>query len=187
MNYWHLRRAANVVAQEGIIAYPTEAVWGLGCDPFSQKAVESLLRIKQRPVSKGLILVASRIENLGPLLDKITISERSLLSKKYDHPVTWIIPDEDDLIPYYIKGSNDSVAIRVSTHKQVKSLCDYWGGLLVSTSANRSTEPPAMSATDVHNMFSGQIDFVLPGKLGGYAKPSEIRELRGNRVIRSGQ
>lgn len=187
MNYWHLRRAASAVAQEGIIAYPTEAVWGLGCDPFSEKAVEQLLRMKQRPASKGLILVASNLQQLGPLLQNLNNSEHSLLSQKYDHPVTWLIPDEKNLIPSFIKGSNSEVAIRVSAHKQVKLLCDYWGGLLVSTSANRSTESPAMSATEVKSIFQNQLDFVLPGSLGGYEKPSEIRALRGDRVLRSGR
>lgn len=187
MNYWHIRRAASVVAQEGVIAYPTEAVWGLGCDPFSKIAVGKLLRMKRRPASKGLILVASEVEQLGPLLENLSDSERLLLSQIYSHPVTWLIPDRDDLIPSYIKGNNDSVAIRVSTHKQVKLLCDSWGGLLVSTSANRSAEAPAMSAYDIRRVFQRQVDFVLPGRLGGYTKPSEIRSLCGDRIIRSGQ
>ncbi len=187
MNYWHLRRAAYTVAEGGIIAYPTEAVWGFGCDPFSKDAVLRLLQIKQRPVSKGLILVASSVSQLGPLLKNLSDSERLLIDKKYAHPVTWLIPDEDNLIPSYIKGNHSEVAIRVSAHQQVKKLCDYWGGLLVSTSANRSTEPPAMSATEVRKTFQQSVDFILPGALGGYEKPSEIRSLRGDRILRSGQ
>lgn len=187
MNYWHIRRAAAVVANEGIIAYPTEAVWGLGCDPFCASAVYRLLQMKRRSASKGLILVASSIEQLGPLGQNLSESERLLLAKQYDHPVTWIIPDEENLIPSYIKGNSKDVAIRVSTHKLVKMLCDSWGGLLVSTSANRSTEASAMSAAEVRKIFRQQVDFILPGKLGGYEKPSEIRALRDDRIIRSGQ
>lgn len=187
MNYWRIRLAARVVAQGGVIAYPTEAVWGLGCDPFCGPAVERLLAMKRRPVSKGLILIASQFDQLGPLLQNLTESERSLISEPQSHPVTWLLPDDDDLIPYWIKGDHQEVAVRVSTHSVCRALCDAWGGLLVSTSANRSDEPPAMSATEVRAAFPRDLDAVLPGALGGYDKPSEIRSIRSGQVLRAGR
>lgn len=183
---WHLKQAVRALNAGGVIAYPTEAVWGLGCDPFDSKAVYRLLRLKHRPVAKGLILVAADVSQLGPLLHYLSAAEQRLLASPQPQPTTWLLPDEHDLIPHWIKGYNPDVAVRVSTHSGVKALCKGFDGLLVSTSANVSSQPPARSRADIKRYFAGQLDYVLPGQLGGYAQPSEIRALRSGRVYRPG-
>ncbi len=185
MNAWHIKQAVRSIRNGGVIAYPTEAVWGLGCDPWDSEAVMRLLSIKQRAVEKGLILVAADLSQLGPLQQNLSDSERSLITSSGDLPTTWLIPDPEDLIPKWIKGIHKEVAVRVSTHSGVSALCKSYGGMLISTSANRSGDDAALSLWQVRCALGQDVDYILPGKLGGYTRPSEIRALRGGNVVRS--
>lgn len=185
MNAWHIKQAVRTLRHGGVIAYPTEAVWGLGCDPWNHNAVMRLLDLKQRAVDKGLILVASDLSQLGPLVKNLTESERLLLAQKQSSPVTWVIPDREGVIPSWIKGLHNDVAIRVSTHSGVRSLCNAYGGMLVSTSANLSGQDAARSHWQVRSSLGHRTDYILPGKLGGFTRPSEIKTLRSGQVVRS--
>ena len=169
-----------------VIAYPTEGVWGLGCAPESTSAVQRLLEIKQRPKEPGLILVAAEIEQFEPYLSGITPDQRKKLEARWPGPVTCVVPDTG-FCPEIIKGHHTTVALRVSAHPIVRALCRLKQGPLVSTSANRRGEPPAMSQGEVFAMFGDLLDFVIPGALGGAAGPSEIVDLVSGRVLRPGQ
>lgn len=169
-----------------MIAYPTEGVWGLGCAPESTSAVQRLLEIKQRPKEPGLILVAAEIEQFEPYLSGITPDQRKKLEARWPGPVTFVVPDTG-FCPEIIKGHHTTVALRVSAHPIVRALCRLKQGPLVSTSANRRGEPPAMSQGEVFAMFGDLLDFVIPGALGGAAGPSEIVDLVSGRVLRPGQ
>ncbi|MGB1188737.1 MAG: L-threonylcarbamoyladenylate synthase [Pseudomonadales bacterium] len=169
-----------------VIAYPTEGVWGLGCAPESTSAVQRLLEIKQRPKEPGLILVAAEIEQFEPYLSGITPDQRKKLEARWPGPVTFVVPDTG-FCPEIIKGHHTTVALRVSAHPIVRALCRLKQGPLVSTSANRRGEPPAMSQGEVFAMFGDLLDFVIPGALGGAAGPSEIVDLVSGRVLRPGQ
>jgi L-threonylcarbamoyladenylate synthase len=180
-----ITRAAHYLQQGGIVAYPTEGVWGLGCDPFNEEAVHKLLAIKKRPVEKGLILVAGSAKQITPLLKPLNSTQMKLLDESWPGPVTWLLPDAEQLIPSWIKGKFASVAVRVSAHPPVVQLCSAFGGLLVSTSANPAAFPPARTRLRVATWFDGRIDYILPGKLGGQSGPSSIRDLATASVIRS--
>ena len=186
MSIWHTKQAVRTLNNGGVIAYPTEGVWGLGCDPWDRTAVMRLLKLKQRPVDKGLILVAGDISHLGDILLGLSESERSLLSQPLSVPTTWIVPDRMEIIPTWVKGLHSDVAIRVSTHFGVKSLCNHFGGMLISTSANISNQQPARTQQEVRAAFGRSINYLLPGPLGGSRKPSEIRQLKTGAVLRSG-
>ncbi len=180
-----IQRAASCLQSGGIIAYPTEGVWGLGCDPFNEDAVRKLLRIKQRPMEKGLILVAGSIKQIEPLLKNLDAPQTNLLAKSWPGPVTWLLPDPDQLIPPWIKGKFTSVAIRVSAHPSVVQLCSAFGGVIVSTSANPAELAPARTRLRVMTWFDDSLDYILPGKLGGQRGPSKIHDLVTASVIRS--
>jgi L-threonylcarbamoyladenylate synthase len=180
-----INHAARCLQRGGIIAYPTEGVWGLGCDPFNEEAVHKLLAIKQRPLEKGLILVAGSMKQIAPLLEPLDAAQLNLLTDSWPGPVTWLLPDTRQLIPSWIKGKFTSVAIRVSAHPPVVQLCSAFGGLLVSTSANPAAFAPARTRLRVASWFGDSIDYILPGKLGGQAGPSSIRDLATASVIRS--
>jgi len=173
----------KAVAAGGVIAYPTEAVWGLGCDPFSEAAVLKLLQIKNRPVEKGLILVAASLDQLPALASSLTDTQRRTLEETWPGPVTWLIPDPEGSIPPWIKGEHESVAVRVSGHPLVRELCNRHGGALVSTSANDAGEPEIRSQSRLTEEFGGRIDSVIAGELGDSTETSQIRDLiSGNRL-----
>src|SRR5688572_25705866 len=137
-----LENAARAIRDGGVIAYPTEAVWGLGCDPFDEAAVARLLAIKQRDVAKGLILVAGERAQFDDLLDWSTLPAERLaaVEASWPGPNTWIVP-ATARVPRWITGAHHGVAVRVSAHPLVAALCGKLGGPLVSTSANRAGAP----------------------------------------------
>ncbi|MBU0806928.1 MAG: L-threonylcarbamoyladenylate synthase [Gammaproteobacteria bacterium] len=179
---WQIQQAALVVHNGGVIAYPTEAVWGLGCDPWHAEAVERLLALKDRPVHKGLILVAGDIEQFNFLLEDLPEIWLARLAGSWPGPNTWLVPHQNRL-PEWISGQHNSVALRVSDHPQVRALCRLTGPL-VSTSANPAGRPSARSRLRVEQYFPGQLDAVLGGALGGRKNPSLIRDLITGDVIR---
>lgn len=176
--------AAATVSDGGVIGYPTEAVWGLGCDPFNQEAVKKILHLKNRPMSKGLILVAASISQLDFLLQDLTCEELAKLHNTWPGPVTWIIEDNQNSIPGWIKGDFSSVAVRVSDHSVVQALCNAFGGCLVSTSLNSSGVDPACSEQQSRDYFGDQIDFYMPGDLGTQQRPSTIVSLASGKTFR---
>lgn len=180
----HLAGAVRALGQGGVIACPTEAVWGLSCDPFDALAVDHLLAMKRRPQSKGLILVAADASQLDFLLHDITPDQRAALAASWPGPATWLVPHKGR-VPDWISGDFSTVAVRVSAHPVVAALCAKWGGPLVSTSANHAGARPAVFAFQVHRYFGPDLDFLLPGALGGSATPTRITDLATGRVIRA--
>jgi len=179
---WRTRQIARVVRDGGVIAYPTEAVWGLGCDPWNALAVQRLLQLKNREAAKGLILVAASIEQFDFLLDELPELWLDRLASTWPGPHTWLVPHRQRL-PAWITGSHETVALRVSAHPLVQSLCSVCGPL-VSTSANPAGRPPARSRLRVQQYFPDQLDGVLAGALGGRRNPSTIRDLATAEVVR---
>ena len=182
---WHIRNAALKVAQGGVIAYPTEAVWGLGCDPWNLQAVQEIWRLKHRPWHKGLILVASRWQHIQPLIANLNDEQSERLRQRWPGPYTWLLPDDEDWVPAWVKGEHSSVAVRISAHPLVGKLCDELGGPIVSTSANPAGAPPARSRFKVRQYFAEQLDYILPGNLGANAQPTQVRDLVSDQIIRS--
>ena len=178
-----LSTAVAALRRGGVVACPTEGVWGLSCDPCSGSAVHRLLRMKGRPASKGLILVAASEAQLDFLLSSLGPAERSELSASWPGPTTWLVPHRGTL-PGWIVGEHDTVAVRVSSHPVVQALCRTWGGPLVSTSANPAGARPAMAAFQVRRFFGEQLDGLLPGAVGGSRRPSVIRDLASGNIIR---
>lgn len=184
MNNWQLHQAVRILHQGGVLAYPTEAVWGLGCDPWNADAVRHILRIKRRPEHKGLILVAANMEQLHPLLAPLTQQERERMAATWPGPNTWLIPDPQGFVPTWVKGHHASVAVRVSDHPLVQRLCSAWGRPLISTSANPASYPPARDRLRVMTYFGSKLDLVVHGQTGGYSQPSTIRSLHDSSIIR---
>lgn len=182
---WPLRHARDVVWGGGVLAYPTEAVFGLGCDPLAAAAVARILAIKSRDASKGLILIASRIEQLLPFLAPLSKDIRMKLEATWPGPVTWVVPAAVN-IPDSLSGGRDTLAVRVTAHPIVRQLCEITGMALVSTSANRSGHPPARNALQVRVLFHKEIDYIVPGDVGGLKKPTEIRDARTGKILRAG-
>lgn len=181
---WRLTRAARSLAGGGIIAYPTEAVYGLGCDPFNLEAVLRLLRLKQRPPGMGLILIGADFDHVEPFIGKIDRARLARVRRSWPGPHTWLLP-ASGLVPPWIRGRHESVALRVTAHPVAAALCEAFGGALVSTSANRHGQAPAVSALDIHLKLGREVDLVVPGETGGLARPTGIRDALTGRVVRA--
>ena len=185
MNRLRLRAAARVVQAGGLIAYPTEAVYGLGCDPRNEAAVRRLLALKRRPMHKGLILIAADFAQLAPFLQPLTPADHAQLAATWPGPYTWLIPARPDT-PRWLRGRHETLAVRVTAHPLAAALCRACGYPLVSTSANFSSRPPARRALAVRRQLGTAMDYLLPGTTGGAAQPTEIRDLRSGRQVRGG-
>ena len=184
MTKLNIQLACQALKQGNIIAYPTEAVWGLGCDPYNETAVDKILRLKDRSINKGLILIGGSEDQFERLLSGLSIEHRDTLDASWPGHITWLVPDPDQLIPQWIKGSYKSVAIRVSAHPVVQKLCSTFAGPLVSTSANMAGEEGIRSRIILEDKFADNIAWIVDGEIGQAAKPSEMRELFSGTIIR---
>src|SRR5690606_11733960 len=180
----HVRRAARVVRSGGLVAYPTEAVVGIGCLPRHRPAVERLLPIKQRSWRKGLLLIGADLAQLtryavldgSPYLDEILAG--------WPGPYAWVLP-ATPAAPPWITGGRDSIAVRLTEHPVARALCSAAAPALVSTRANVSRRPPARHALGVRRALGARVDYVLPGAVGDLAKPTPIRDGRTGGTVRA--
>jgi L-threonylcarbamoyladenylate synthase len=178
-------QAVAALRRGGVIAYPTEAVWGLGCDPFDAAAVHKLLAIKQRDQAKGLILIAANFAQIAPLIDADGLSAERMQAVRatWPGPHTWLMPCTA-AVPAWVRGAHATLALRVSSHPDVIALCEAFGGPLVSTSANLAGAEPAREADALAPALLEKIDGVLAGRTGDLAAPTPIRDAATGAVLR---
>ena len=164
----NIQQIAACLMQDEVVAYPTEAVFGLGCNPLSESAVRKLLDLKQRPIEKGLILVAPSLHFLQPFVDFSRLSNEQLarLQAQYDHPITWVVPAKAE-VPHFLTGQFNSIAVRLCTHPALTGA------------------PPCRSADAVRSQFGADFP-VLDEEVGQAQNPSEIRDLLTNQLFRQG-
>jgi len=179
----NLDEAIAALRAGGLVAYPTEGVYGLGCDAFDGHAVQRLLDLKERPVDKGLIVIGASLLQLEPLLHPLNRDQRETLNASWPGPVTWIVPAADDC-PDWLTGGRDTLAVRVPDHALARDLCQGFRGPITSTSANRSGEPSLSNSDSVARTFPSGLDYLLDGAVGGRQGPSEIRELATGKRLR---
>ena len=173
----------QAVQRGGVIAYPTEAVYGLGCDPAQLAAVQRVLTLKQRPAHKGLILIAADFDQLVPYLLPLDSVTHARVMATWPGAVTWILPAQPHVSPL-IRGEHDTLAVRVSAHPTCRALCLRLGHPLISTSANLSTLPPARDAQAVAAQFGTLLDGIVDAPVGGQAQPTEIRQGLTGEIVR---
>lgn len=179
-------QAVAALRRGGVIACPTESVWGLSCDPFDEAAVARLLAIKQREVDKGLILAAAKQAQLDGLVDwnALPAGRREAVLASWPGPNTWIVP-VTARVPRWITGAHEGVAVRVSAHSGLAALCAGFGGVLVSTSANPAGAPPPHTQAAIDPSLLAALDGVVPGATGGLARPTAIRDARTGAELRA--
>lgn len=183
MNDFHLNCARRTLNEGGIIAYPTEAVFGLGCYPENFNSVVKILSLKNRSPGKGLILIAASVEQIAPYVDYPSNEVKKEVNDTWPGPVTWVLPAKGT-VPPWITGYKDTVAVRVSAHPMVQALCNM-AGVIVSTSANPSKKTPATNVIKIRSYFGNKIDYILPGNTGNKNLATEIRGAITGDVIRS--
>ena len=178
-----LALAAHWIARGGLVAYPTEAVYGLGCDPRDGVAVRRLLALKGRSEDKGLIVIGADWAQIEPFVLNLDPERMAAIRSTWPGPVTWLLPARRET-PRWITGDHATLAVRVTAHPLAAALCRRWGGPLVSTSANRAARVPARSALDVRRALGSGLDYVFTGSCGGGARPSSIRDGATGAVLR---
>lgn len=166
----------------GLIAYPTESCYGLGCDPRNARAVKRLLRLKGRPQAKGLILIADRFKRLQPYLAPLTARQQQAVFPTWPGPHTWLAPVSRKT-PRWLRGKHPGLAVRVSAHSGAAALCRALGSALVSTSANRAGLKPLKTCAACFKAFGSEV-LAVPGRIGKRKKPSIIQDLASGKIIR---
>lgn len=182
-----LPQAIQTLHNGQVLAYPTEAVWGLGCDPYNQQAFEQILNLKNRPIEKGVILIAASLEQVEPFLQGLSTEQVAQMQQSWNiteqqRATTWLVP-LTKAVPAWISGQHNRVAIRVTTHPLVRQLCTGFGGAIVSTSANPAGLQPAKSSVEIRHYFGEQLA-VLDGPLGQSSAPSKIMDIVSGQVLR---
>jgi L-threonylcarbamoyladenylate synthase len=187
--------AVTALRQGQVIAYPTEAVFGVGCDPDNVQAIETLLQVKQRPKSKGLILIAADFSQLIPYIaaDTLSMEQTQLMLDSWRNSagvtdkaaVTWVVPASTRCSDW-LTGQFDSIAIRVCDHPVVQQLCLAFGKPVTSTSANLSGLEPCRSTAEVQLQLADQVAVIVDAPAGGRAVPSEIRDITTGHIYRAG-
>ena len=162
----------EALKEGNVIAYPTEGVWGLGCDPLNEAAVLKLISLKNRSIDKGLILIGSDINQFSDFVD-IDRYKDELLSK-WPGPHTWLVPAKDK-ISKLITGNSDKIALRLSSHKEVIDICDKFESAIISSSANKENSPTLDTSEEIRKVFPEVV--ILQGELGGLNRPSKIQDL----------
>jgi L-threonylcarbamoyladenylate synthase len=180
---WKIREAVRRLEHGGIIAYPTETVYGLGCDPFNATAVLQLLALKQRSIQQGLVLIASDFAQLKPLLLPLDPATEARVTTTGPGAITWVLPCLPE-IPAWLRGQHSGLAVRVTTHPVAAALCKRWGGPLVSTSANLHGRHPSTGPLAVRKAFNARVDCILHGEPGS-GRPSEIRDAISAKTLRT--
>lgn len=182
INSRELAQVALVLKQGGVIAYPTESVFGLGCDPNNLSALQKILDIKQRPAHKGLIILVSEINQALDYLQPLSQAQLDRLHQKSPRATTWLIPKAPEL-PELLCGTHQRLAVRITQHPVAKAICQYTNSPLVSTSCNLQGEPEMTQYSEVNAHFSDQLDMLVTGTCSGQ-KPSQIIDLITNQIIR---
>ena len=176
-----IQRAARILQSGGVVAYPTEGVFGLGCLPDNAVAVDRILQIKERDPAMGLALIAA---DLAQLDHWVRLPDNGpQLTSSDDEPVTWVVPATDN-VPVWISGAHDGVAVRLTTHPVARALCNAAESAIVSTSANVSGRPPARNSFVLRRGFQALVDYIVPGECGPASGPSEIRDLQTGKILR---
>ena len=177
------RAIAAHLKRGGLIAYPTESCYGLGCDPANRAAVQRLLRLKQRPQRKGLIIIAYSYMQVACYLQPLNDVQQRQLSEAGAQAITYLMPVKKSA-PRWLRGSHDTLAVRLTAHPIARQLCRGVGSALVSTSANISGMRPAKTYAECRRMFGKKV-WVLPGLVGKRRQPSRIMAWADGRIVRN--
>jgi len=183
-NYDPLNEAITHLRVGGVIAYPTESVYGFGCDPFNPDAVTRILLLKRRSIKKGFIVIASDWEQLEPFVEPIDPQALAHVFASWPGAITWAFPATPD-VPIWVRGQHTSVAVRITNHPIAKSICERFGKPIISTSANIEGHPPVCNAKMLDMTFGEKVDFIVDGKVGDSHRPTEIRDAITGEVLRS--
>jgi L-threonylcarbamoyladenylate synthase len=178
-----IQRAAESLHSGRLVAYPTEAVYGIGCDPCNIPAIERLLALKQRSWTKGLILIAANFKQLQPYLSIADSALPQAVQDSWPGPNTWLLPAHPK-VTTLLRGEHNTLAVRITAHPEAAALCDSFGGAIVSTSANLTGQPAARSLNDLDQALITSVDVIVSGETNPLLQPSQIKDAFTGKTIR---
>ena len=181
-----LSRSVEALDRGKVIAYPTEAVYGLGCDPNNAQSVEAIYTLKERHANKGFILISHHWDIIAPWVSPLSASRMKTILGTWPGPITWILP-ASSLLPQHLSNADNTIAVRITAHPFSKALCHAFNKPLVSTSANKSGDPPCYTAQCIQDTFLEGIALIVDAPLGEQRCPTEIREGATGSILRSGK
>ena len=178
--------AAALLRGGGVLAYPTEAVFGLGCDPHDRVAFERLFALKERPATQGVLLIAADFAQVAPYIDLAAVPAAVMdqVHATWPGPNTWVFP-RSARVPEWVAGGHAGIALRVTSHEPAAALCRAFGAPLVSTSANPHGQPPARDVATLERYFGDRLEAALDAPLGGLDRPTSIRDALTGAIIRA--
>jgi len=159
----NIEQIKDILDNDGVIAYVTDTVWGLGCLPSSEKGVKRIYEIKHREAQKPLILMSSEAYHLFDYVKQPISKTASKLIKKYFPGALTIVTEKSDKTPYYMTSGLDTVGIRVPNNLIFKEICEnITGNVLATTSANLSHQPSAKTYEQALENMKGLADIIIP-------------------------
>ncbi len=176
-------RAYQVIQAGGLLIYPTEGVYGIGCDPHNSEAINKLINLKKRNPNKGIILIASDFAMFEAFIKPLSNEILEQISKYKSDPVSWIVPATEHC-PGPLTGNRSTLAIRVSSHPFVQSLCKQLGHAITSTSANVSGQNPINNAKELNKAFGFAVDYIVPLPVGSLGKPTPLFDAISGQQLR---
>ena len=168
--------------QDKVFAYPTEGVWGLGCNPFSEKAVNKLINLKKRPKNKGIIVLAGSLQQLLPFTQHLSEKLKKRMNSKWPGPHTWLVPSSSET-PKWLLGPTGLLALRLSNHKTVKELTKSLNMPICSTSEKISRKKPAKDSEEIRTFCYDKVHRI-EGKLDSLKKPTPVQNLESKEWLR---
>jgi L-threonylcarbamoyladenylate synthase len=180
-----IQTAAQIVEKGGVVVYPTDTVYGLGCSPFKEDAVQRIFKIKGER-NKPLPILASGIGEIEKIA-QIPEKARELAKRFWPGPLTMVLPKKPSL-PNIVTLNLNSVAVRVPNHDIALALIRISGGLLVGTSANKSGRKPPRTALEATDQIGREVDLILDAGQTPIGESSTILDLTGEkpRILRHG-
>ncbi len=185
MNPKNMRYAARLIKNGGVIAYPTDTVYGLGCDPFNVRALQRLITIKGRrrkpfPILVSSLEIVERIVHLN--------SKAKALAEKFWPGALTLILSRKASVPDLVTFGEEGLAIRIPGHARARELIELCGGFLIGTSANKTGRPPCFSAPEVEDELGDAVEVILDDGESYLKKQSTIIDLKDSslKIVRKG-
>lgn len=177
-----IAKAVQALRRGQIVAYPTETVYGLGVDPFSEKALAALFALKERDEGNPVLLIVSNLDQLNETVDTVSARAATYAKAFWPGPLSLLFPCAGRL-PEALRGPDARVCVRWTASESAATLCDAFGGAIVSTSANRTGEAPAMSVDAVDPVG---IAVCVDGGTLAPSLPSTVLDPETGEVLREG-
>lgn len=172
-------QAVDVLKQGGLIIYPTEGIYGIGCDALNEKSVQNVFNVKYRNNEKSFIVLCSEVVHISKLISDDYVQDKKLSEKEF---ITWIVPISKNCPQWLTK--NNKIAIRLTDHPVIKELCTGIDGPIISTSANISGKKYINNIDIISELFTDEVECIVEGNLGGEAKSSSIIDIATGHILR---